>query len=113
MYHNCKDGPYCAHGLPQPARLSDNDLHSLILSYEVLAGKQGAVFASEVVECLRELRSLRTADTAALLSVLREIVHHYDQTYDADCEPGGSWAAAASIPVAVMERAEALVKKHS
>lgn len=50
---------------------------------------------------------------AKLEAVLREIVHEYDNTYDASIEPGDShWTAAASIPVEVMERAERLIKKH-
>jgi hypothetical protein len=42
--------------------------------------------------------------------VLREILHAYENTYDAECEPGGVWIAAASIPIDVMERAKALLK---
>jgi len=46
---------------------------------------------------------------AKLEAVLREIVHEYDQTYSAECD-GDYWKGAASIPVAVMERAKALLK---
>lgn len=44
-----------------------------------------------------------------LEQVLRQIVHEYDQTYDAECEVG-NWRGAACIPVEVMERAKALLK---
>jgi hypothetical protein len=48
---------------------------------------------------------------AKLEAVLREIVHEYDNTYDASIEPADSrWTAAASIPVEVMERAKALLR---
>lgn len=38
--------------------ISDDDLQSLILSYEVLA-RDRALFAAEVLQCLRELKSRR------------------------------------------------------
>lgn len=44
-----------------------------------------------------------------LEAVLRQIVREYDQTYDADCEEG-IWTSAASIPVEVMQRAQALLR---
>lgn len=45
-----------------------------------------------------------------LTDVLRKIVYEYDQTYDAECDPGSShWTAAASIPVEVMEEAKRLL----
>ncbi len=43
-----------------------------------------------------------------LFEVLKQIVHEYSNTYDADCE-GGYWKGAASIDVEVMERAKRLV----
>jgi hypothetical protein len=49
------------------------------------------------------------ASLAAPLLVLREIVHEYDQTYDAEQHPDGRWTSAASIPVEVMQRAKHLV----
>lgn len=39
--------------------ISDNDLRSLILAYEVLA-QRGTVFADEVLQCLRELQRRRS-----------------------------------------------------
>lgn len=48
---------------------------------------------------------------AKLEAVLREIVHEYEDTYDASIESGDThWTAAANIPVEVMERAKALLK---
>lgn len=47
----------------------------------------------------------------ALFTVLCQIVHEFKNTYDADCEPGGSWKGAASIPYHVMAEAERLVSK--
>lgn len=38
--------------------ISDNDLHSLILSYEVLAATK-TLFAAEVLQCLQELQRRR------------------------------------------------------
>lgn len=51
------------------------------------------------------------AERDALLAVLSEIVYEYRNSYDADCEPGGSWKGAASIPYHVMAEAERLVSK--
>lgn len=45
-----------------------------------------------------------------LEAVLREIVSEYDQTYDGEIHSDGSWTSAASIPVEVMQRAQALLK---
>jgi hypothetical protein len=47
---------------------------------------------------------------ARLEAVLREIVREYDQTHDGEIHSDGSWTHAASIPVEVMERAQALLK---
>lgn len=51
------------------------------------------------------------ADAPTLLDVLRQIVHEYDQTYDAESD-GGTWKSAASVPAEVMQRAASLVKAH-
>lgn len=49
----------------------------------------------------------------ALRAVLEEIVHEYDQTYDADGDSTGRWTGAASIPVAVMLRAQRVLATRS
>lgn len=45
-----------------------------------------------------------------LEAVLRQIVQEYDQTHDGEIHSDGSWTSAASIPIEVMERAQALLK---
>lgn len=61
-------------------------------------GKSGLFWvAADEIEALRE--------------VLGKIVHEYDQTYDAECDLGGAWKAAAQIPFEVMAQASALVKR--
>lgn len=52
----------------------------------------------------------RSERMRSLEVVLRQIVHEYDQTYDGEIHSDGTWSSAASIPVAVMERAKALLK---
>lgn len=45
-----------------------------------------------------------------LEAVLRQIVHEYDQTHGGEIHSDGTWSSAASIPVEVMERAQALLR---
>jgi hypothetical protein len=73
-----------------------------------------AIVESTLVTPMREQARQASLDAACnrigkLESVLRQIVHEYDQTYDGDCN-NGHWTVAASIPVEVMERAKDLLK---
>lgn len=61
------------------------------------------------VKRLRQHTQHLLSERDAFRAVLAEIVYEYRNSYDADCEPGGSWKSAASIPVDLMERAAALV----
>lgn len=68
---------------------------------------------AELDQWQRQVNAETVRNQAALIrkleAVLREIVHEYENTYDASIEPGDlQWHAAASIPVEVMERAKRL-----
>jgi hypothetical protein len=68
-----------------------------------------AMVDQTLIAPMREQAAAARAERMAKLEdVLREIVNEYEATYDADCE-GGTWTGAASIPVDVMERAQALL----
>ena len=66
-------------------------------------------FAQDV-EAISNVIDAQRERITKLEQVLREIVHEYDQTYDAETDTSGIWSSAASIPVHVMERASALLK---
>lgn len=91
-------------------------------SYEqgLVLGKSQASTSDRIEEAVEKLSAKQVAYVNQLLKpllverdilrdVLADIVYEYRNSYDADCEPGGSWKAAASLPVDLMERAAKLV----
>lgn len=82
---------------------------ALVLADAVVAGTEDV---SKRIEELSSGIDKVVMERNALRSVLQAIVQAYDQTYDATCDGDGVWIAAASIPVAVMHRAEQLLHRH-
>lgn len=66
-------------------------------------------FAQDV-EAISNVIDAQRERITKLEQVLREIVYEFDQTYDGEIQCDGSWTGAASIPVHVMRRAQALLK---
>lgn len=85
-----------AHGKSQPS--SRDPIEEAV---EKLSAQQFAYVNRLLKPLLLERDTLR--------HLLARIVYEYRNSYDADCEAGGSWKAAASLPVDLMERAAALV----
>lgn len=96
---------------PEPAK-TEPDPPSSIAATALRVLNASAELGDGLAQLARAIDVVVT-ERDALRKVLEDIVHEYDQTYDADGDNTGRWTGAASIPVAVMLRAQRVLAVRS